>query len=68
MSEQDVDTEIRTHSEDADEYIKDLHEEMAGESDARKVEILLEKTRYWYWSAIEWRNFYEIKIQGRKEI
>ena len=68
MGEQNLDIEIRTHSEEADGYIKQLQEEMKDISDAEKVEILLEKTRYWYWSAIDWRNFYEIEIQGRKEI
>lgn len=66
MSEQDKDTEIRTHSEDADNYIKELQEKMEGESDAKKVEILLEKTRYWYCSAIDWRGFYEAELQRGK--
>ena len=68
MSEQDRDTEIRTHSEDANDYIKQLQEEIGDVSDARKVEILLEKTRYWYWSAIDWRGFYEVEIQRGKKI
>ena len=68
MSEQDVDIEMRTHSEDADDYIKQLQEEMKDLPDERKVKILLEKTRYWYWSAIDWRGFYEVEIQRRKEI
>ena len=68
MSEQDMDIEIRTHSEDADDYVKKLQKEVEDLSDAEKVSILLNKIRYWYWSAIDWRNFYEIEIQGRKEI
>lgn len=68
MGEQDKDTEIRTHSEDADDYIKQLQKEMGNVSDARKVEILLEKTRYWYWSAIDWRGFYEVEVQRGKKI
>ena len=67
MSEQDVDIELRTHSEDADDYVKQLTEEMKDISDAEKVKILLEKTRYWYWSAIDWREFYEVEIQRSKE-
>ncbi|MCK4735389.1 MAG: hypothetical protein KAT65_23250 [Methanophagales archaeon] len=68
MSEQDVDIELRTHSDDADDYIKQLKEEMKDLPDAEKAKILLEKTRYWYGSAIEWRGFYEVEIQRRKEI
>ena len=68
MNEQDVDIELRTRSEDADDYINQLTEEMKDISDAEKVKILLEKTRYWYWSAIDWRGFYEVEIQRRKEI
>ena len=68
MNEQNIDIELRTHSEDADDYIKQLTEEMKDISDAEKVKILLEKIRYWYGSAIEWRGFYEVEIQRSKEI
>ena len=68
MSEQDIDIELRTHSEDADDYIKQLKEEMKDLPDTEKVKILLEKTRYWYWSAIDWREFYEVEIQKGKGI
>ena len=64
----DTDIEMRTHSEDADDYVKQLKEEMKGLPDKNKVDILLEKTRYGYWSAIDWRGFYEVEIQRRKEI
>lgn len=68
MSEQDIDIELRTHSEDADDYIKQLKDETRDLPDAEKVKILLGKVRYWYGSAIEWRGFYEVEIQRRKEI
>jgi len=74
MSEENRDTEIRTdieirtHSEDADDYVKRLQEEIWGESDAKRILILLEKVRYWYWSALDWRGFYEAEISRRKEI
>ena len=68
MSEQDIDIELRTHSEDADDYIKQLKEETKDLPDTEKVKILLEKTRYWYWSAIDWREFYEVEIQKGKGI
>lgn len=68
MNEQNRDIGIRTHSEDADDYIKQLQKEMEELSDEKKVSILLNKIRYWYWSAIDWRNFYEIEIERRKEI
>ena len=68
MNEQDVDIETRTHSEDADDYMKQLKEETKDFPDSEKVKILLGKVRYWYWSAIDWRGFYEVEIQRRKEI
>ena len=68
MTEEDTDIEMRTHSEDVDDYIKQLEEETKDFPDAEKVKILLEKTRYWYWSAIDWRGFYEVEILRRKEI
>ena len=68
MNEEDVDIEMSVHSEDVDDYIKQLQEEMKGLPDRNKVDILLEKIRYWYWSAIDWRGFYEVEIQRRKEI
>ena len=68
MNEEDVDIEMSVHSEDVDDYIKQLQEEMKGLPDRNKVDILLEKIRYWYWSAIDWCGFYEVEIQRRKEI
>jgi len=68
LNEQDTDVELRTHSEEANHYITKLQEEMKDLSDAEKVSVLLEKTRYWYWSAIDWRGFYEVEIQGRTEV
>lgn len=68
MNEQDVDNEMRTHSKDADDYVKQLKEETKDLPDAEKVKILFGKVRYWYGSAIEWRGFYEVEIQKGKGI
>ena len=68
MNDQDIDTEKRKNVEDAKDYVKQLTEEMKDSPDAEKVKILLGKIRYWYGSAIEWRGFYEVEIQRRKEI
>lgn len=53
--------------EKGDSYVKQLQDEIKDSSDAEKVEILLEKIRYWYWSAIDWRGVYEAEIVRKKE-
>lgn len=68
MSEHEVDIELRTHSEDVDDYITQLTEETKDLPDVEKVRILLGKIRYWYGSAIDWRESYKVEIQRRKEI
>ena len=57
----------KTKTEEADNYIKDLKEEIGGLSDAEKISTLLGKVRYWYGSAVDWRDFYEICKDSRIE-
>lgn len=57
----------KTFCEEADEYIETLKKQIENCSKHEAVCILLEKTRFWYWSAIDWRASYEIAAENKEE-
>ena len=42
-----------------EDYIKGEEKNMEDLTDAEKISYLLERVKYWYGSALNWRKFYE---------
>lgn len=51
-------------SGDADQFMKEIEGLILDRSPEEKVRILSTKLRYWYWSAIDWRNMYNMRHEG----
>jgi hypothetical protein len=46
-------------SEPTNQYMKEIEELISGCPSEEKIKVLSDKLRYWYWSAIDWRNMYD---------
>ena len=55
-----------TFCEDADVYIKEMEELISELTHEEKSDVLLKRVKYWYWSAIDWRNSYECINEKRR--
>jgi len=54
----------RLFEKDADVYADQVKKELEDCSKHEAVSILLKRVRYWYWSAIDWRD--QCLCEGKK--
>lgn len=54
--------------EEAARYIEGVIQNLEGYSDTKRIEILTDNVKFWYMSAITWRNAYETASKEIKEI